>query len=297
MDQSTTSLTCTHCGLRYRPQIVKANAKFCSRSCKADATIAANKAILLASKHVRQCARCGGEMGPAFRKDAIFCSIVCKKKVSPPPCVDCGGVARPRQGSRGQYPMRCLNCHDRSRLATSNEEVRAKKSAWYRASRATLPPRVCVDCGFTVGPSYKRCAECRRIQSAKYTREYNARNPEKAKAASRKYMAQRRLIDREGLNLQKRLVRYGMTLETLNCMRAAQEYRCFICRVPEDEIPKGFYVDHDHACCSSNSRKTCGKCVRALLCGHCNTAIGYMNDDPARLRAAADYLERNSHGY
>ena len=27
------------------------------------------------------------------------------------------------------------------------------------------------------------------------------------------------------------------------------------------------------------------------------TTLGINNDDPARLRAAADYLERNSHGY
>jgi len=31
--------------------------------------------------------------------------------------------------------------------------------------------------------------------------------------------------------------------------------------------------------------------VRGLLCSYCNTVLGLMAHDPARLRAAADYLE------
>jgi Recombination endonuclease VII. len=49
-------------------------------------------------------------------------------------------------------------------------------------------------------------------------------------------------------------------------------------------------VDHDHSCCPGST--SCGKCVRGFLCTHCNKGIGHFSDEPARVRAAADYLDR-----
>lgn len=47
-----------------------------------------------------------------------------------------------------------------------------------------------------------------------------------------------------------------------------------MCREPfEDD--RRIYVDHDHGCCPGEGR-SCGKCVRGLLCLRCNTALGHM---------------------
>lgn len=64
-------------------------------------------------------------------------------------------------------------------------------------------------------------------------------------------------------------------------MLAAQGGKCAICGGTN---PGGhrLAVDHDH---------TTGA-VRGLLCHACNAGIGKLRDDPALLRVAADYLDK-----
>ena len=70
-------------------------------------------------------------------------------------------------------------------------------------------------------------------------------------------------------------------------MFIAQGGRCATCSTQRaGQVRWG--IDHDHSCCPKGS---CGRCVRGLLCSGCNFAIGHANDDAARLRAAADYLD------
>lgn len=63
---------------------------------------------------------------------------------------------------------------------------------------------------------------------------------------------------------------------------------CAICG-EKDLTP---HLDHDHSCCAGGGyADKCGKCVRGVLCSHCNKALGLFQDDPERMRAAAEYLE------
>jgi len=82
---------------------------------------------------------------------------------------------------------------------------------------------------------------------------------------------------------------YGITIDQYEAMLAEQAGGCSICG-GSNASGRNLYVDHDHACCPGG--KSCGRCVRALLCDPCNRSIGLMRDDPARLEAAAAYLRR-----
>lgn len=98
---------------------------------------------------------------------------------------------------------------------------------------------------------------------------WRAENPERVRVANRNSAYKRR---------------YNITLEDYNEMLVAQGHCCAICSCGSWESRDGrLHVDHDHQT---------GE-VRGLLCYKCNVGLGSFQDDPAGLRAAADYLERS----
>lgn len=83
----------------------------------------------------------------------------------------------------------------------------------------------------------------------------------------------------------KRLAKYSLSMEEYKGLIAAQGGKCAICY---GDLIK-LHVDHDHACCPGN--KSCGKCVRGLLCRECNWMLGNARDDKEVLKNAIEYLE------
>ena len=112
------------------------------------------------------------------------------------------------------------------------------------------------------------CKTCTRIVSDRWTRE----NPEKHAPVWRKAT----------------LKRYNLTLAGYDDLLAAQGGVCAICKTDTPGGTGRFHVDHDHACCPEKMR-SCGKCIRGLLCAYCNMHLTGV--DPERLRRAADYVE------
>ncbi len=70
-----------------------------------------------------------------------------------------------------------------------------------------------------------------------------------------------------------------------------------VCANPKCKSPKpggmgAFHFDHDHSCCPG--KKSCGKCIRGLLCQRCNSTLGRVKDDPEILQGLIDYLKEHN---
>ena len=121
---------------------------------------------------------------------------------------------------------------------------------------------------------------------------YKARHPERVAAADRRTKAAWKQRDPVAYQLYRDTMhwrRKGLTPENFFAMVAAQGGRCAICAIPFKDSSKGVpHIDHNHACCPNN--KACPRCLRALLCGKCNTGLGQFKESPEVLEIAAHYL-------
>ena len=76
--------------------------------------------------------------------------------------------------------------------------------------------------------------------------------------------------------------KYGLTLAERDAIFTRQGDACAACGETDIEKAGRWVVDHCHE----------HQVVRGILCYRCNVALGLIKDNPATLRALADYLER-----
>lgn len=91
--------------------------------------------------------------------------------------------------------------------------------------------------------------------------------------------------------------RHGLSRGIAEDMLLGQGGKCAICTrtiliVSRASRVDSVHVDHDHSCCPGN--QSCGRCVRGLLCGRCNLALGLLRDDADLADSAAKYLRQHS---
>jgi hypothetical protein len=81
---------------------------------------------------------------------------------------------------------------------------------------------------------------------------------------------------------------FGITIEEYLHLFKTQKEKCAICGYkPADDA--FLCIDHDHQCCPN--RKSCGKCIRGLLCQPCNGGLAFFVDNTSFLESAIAYLE------
>lgn len=147
---------------------------------------------------------------------------------------------------------------DRAKRRTLSAAQREKQRAWREANREVLLEK-------------QRAYDKKRKEKQRaYYAEWRKANPEKYHKRARTQQLRRN---------------YNLTWEDYNALLKAQNNACAICKRAFDKTP---HVDHDHACCPGH--RSCGSCVRGLLCDLCNRGLSLYRDDIDLLLAARDYL-------
>ena len=129
-------------------------------------------------------------------------------------------------------------------------------------------PRKQTTCARRVGHG----GSCLSGEAMEVLRQYRHANPHRQSPESNKRTKRK-----------ARIVAYGFTEATFAQLLEIQENACAMCREPLGEGQRR-HVDHDHACCPESSR-SCGKCVRGILCHTCNIALGHIERRQVLARA------------
>jgi len=221
---------------------------------------------------MKQCQMCGKDLvySGRGRPPSQYCSRKCK---------DSGSAQKARrealeqrkaeqQGERccpvcgGTIPdsvtLRAICCSRECGVTYQN-----RKSAERRRAKRRVDRKPCAWCGGAIPDDLHAGALCcsKSCTRKRYADEH--RQPGARNAYMRKYL-------------------YGITEEQYAALMEKQGNACAICG--STEWPgKGNRPNTDH--CHTGGQ------VRGILCGKCNAGLGHFDDDPARLRVAAVYLE------
>lgn len=123
------------------------------------------------------------------------------------------------------------------------------------------------------------CKECRRLGKKSDPKFAKITRKKQDKSIRIPYGTKARTTEATERVQINRLAKYGLTVTQFNVLQDQQQNKCAICSKP---LGEKFCIDHCHET---------GK-VRGLLCYGCNSGIGLLNDDPALLTIAIEYLRQ-----
>ncbi len=158
-----------------------------------------------------------------------------------------------------------------------------------RPNRASGVMSHCKGCNRDLNPARYATTQVEQCAAAlRWSRDNRKRKTEKATTWRK---LQGPAFQAATLRRNELMRNFKLDLDTYAEMLSAQDGVCGICGEPPTKA--NLAVDHDHRCCSG-SRKTCGQCLRGLLCLTCNRNLGFVE---RYLPSILDYLERHpTHG-
>lgn len=134
-------------------------------------------------------------------------------------------------------------------------------------------------------PALKNCKDC----IAEF--EHCQRPAPYAGPRCRTHMLAKRNIDRRNSHRSTVEKKYNLPPGGYDQLKEYQDGACGICQKGKG-ISKNLAVDHDHKHCDEcKGNGSCGKGIRGLLCGRCNSLLAHIRDDLATARRIFHYLE------
>jgi hypothetical protein len=168
----------------------------------------------------------------------------------------------------------CAHCRrenrERERQTLKSRQIRERDPEKYRAERR----------------AYRAS---RRAETNATAREWWARNPERNHEAYLRYKDKKLALNPNYLREKAYRDSFGVTLQELDAMIAAQGGRCGICGVDQPGGRGGWHLDHDHAFDSKDRRGH-----RGVLCHRCNLRLG-MAGERADLLSQLEAAYVNAH--
>lgn len=135
-----------------------------------------------------------------------------------------------------------------------------------------------------------QCKDCLKKYNQQPRIKEWKRNYQRRYQRVHKYTAYRDSDAYRQVRKRSRLKKYNLTLKDYDVLFEKQNGVCAICKQPETATFKDIIcrlsVDHCH---KTNK-------VRGLLCKHCNTILGYADDNIQLLKYAINYLRRQDNG-
>lgn len=202
-------------------------------------------------------------------------------------CRRCGfigpgkGTFRARERSKNGYDNICTDCSNNF----SKYKAESLGTTTAKMCQMCKAIKIIEDFGSHIKSKDGLNVRCRDCVNA-LGKKWRKNNKAKADAANKVWCK----ANRAKVNNYRKKWMYKIPKDYFETQLAIQGNKCAICRKDfGNEIPQ---IDHDHNCCSG--RKSCGKCVRGLLCNLCNKALGLFGDAEDVLESALVYLRNNA---
>lgn len=182
-------------------------------------------------------------------------------------CRDCGV---PVMVSLYASVATCGDCRRKRRRASFRKHDEKR-----RPSTAGLP-LTCADCGVDFpysgkGSRPRRCRTCAEQRRREYEEKHRPQRIDNP-------------VSRRTIRLKHR---FQISPDEYERLLTEQGGVCVGCLSDPAHVGS-LVVDHDWSCCPGE--RSCGKCIRGLLCRKCNSALGMVRDDTKVLRQMIRYL-------